>query len=221
VWAGVFTGSDYSVAMDTKVAVWLPRALVESALIVMSILLALALDEWQEDQEIEELIDRSMINFVNELNRNRSRVEDVSVYHQGVWQVLEKWSAAPEAASVIEFRNIMEAMQPVVLTSSAWQTAVATGALGRMDFALVSALSQTYNTQFRFDTRYNDVLLSLLTPISLRQENLDITIYNATRFVADVSSSELELSAYYSQSLQLLAAYTGEDAMEIGRPVLP
>ena len=56
--------------METKAAVWLPRALVDSALIVMSILLALALDEWQEDQEIEELIDRSLINFVNELNRN-------------------------------------------------------------------------------------------------------------------------------------------------------
>jgi len=43
----------------------LPRALVESVLIVMSILLALALDEWQEDKEIQELIDRSFTNYVN------------------------------------------------------------------------------------------------------------------------------------------------------------
>ena len=115
--------------MDANVRIWLPRALVESALIVGSILLALALDEWQEDQEIEELIDRSIVNFVNELNQNRSRIEDVSAYHNGVWQVLERWNGSEESASRLEFRNIMDAMQPVVLTSSAWQTAVATGAL--------------------------------------------------------------------------------------------
>ena len=193
--------------MEAQVRDWLPRALVESALIVLSILLALALDEWQEDQEIEELIDRSMVNFVNELNQNKSRIEDVSAYHQGVWQVLEGWNGSDETASIIEFRNIMDAMQPVVLTSSAWQTAVATGALGRMDFELLSALALTYNTQFRFDDRYNSMLQNLLTPYSLQEENLEITIYNATRFVADVSSSESELGAYYAQSLAMLSNY--------------
>ena len=193
--------------MEGEVRDWLPRALVESVLIVLSILLALTLDEWQEDQEIEELIDRSMVNFVNELNQNKSRVDDVSAYHQGVWHVLEGWSGNDETASVVEFRNIMDAMQPVVLTSSAWQTAVATGALGRMDFELVSALALTYNTQFRFDERYNSMLQNLLSPYSLHEENLEITIYNATRFVADVSSSESELGAYYAQSLTLLSDY--------------
>ena len=48
------------------------RALVESLLIVASILLALALDEWQEEQEIQELIDRSVTNFSNELMRNKT-----------------------------------------------------------------------------------------------------------------------------------------------------
>ena len=202
--------------MEAKVGVWLPRALVESALIVMSILLALALDEWQEDQEIEELIERSIVNFANELQQNKNRVEDVTVYHQGVYQVLERWNDAPQDASIFEFRNIMDAMQPVVLTSSAWQTAVATGALGRMDYELARALAQTYNTQFRFDERYNAMLQNLLTPVSLQEDNLEITIYNATRFVADVSSSELELGAYYAQSLSLLANYT--DVAALDRP---
>ena len=193
--------------MEAQVRDWLPRALVESALIVLSILLAVALDEWQEDQEIEELIDRSMVNFVNELNQNKSRIEDVSAYHQGVWQVLEGWNGSDETASIIEFRNIMDAMQPVVLTSSAWQTAVATGALGRMDFELLSALALTYNTQFRCDDRYNSMLQNLLTPYSLQEENLEITIYNATRFVADVSSSESELGAYFAQSRSMLSNY--------------
>ncbi len=196
--------------MTNKVGDWLPKALVESVLIVVSIMLALALDEWQEDQEIQELIDRSLINFSNELTRNKLRIEDVSAYHQGISQILAKRNNMPDATSIPEFRNIMDSMQPVVLTSSAWQTAVATGALGRMDFELVSALSLTYNTQLRFDENYNSRLQDLLAPNNLQTQNLDITIYNASRFVSDVTTSESELSGYYTATLELLSEYTPE-----------
>jgi hypothetical protein len=192
--------------MSPKVSEWLPRALVESVLIVVSILLALGLDEWQEDQEIQELIDRSITNFVNEVTQNRSRIDDVSAYHQGVQQILKQRSSNGGLAS-LDFRNIMEALQPVVLTSSAWQTAVATGALGRMDFELVSALTLTYNTQLRFDDNYRSVLRTLLTPNSMQQQNLELTTYNASRFVADVTAAESELSVYYEQTLNILEQY--------------
>ena len=192
--------------MSPKVGEWLPRALVESVLIVVSILLALGLDEWQEDQEIQELIDRSIVNFANELTQNRSRIEDVSAYHQGVRQILTQRSANG-GLETIEFRNIMEALQPIVLTSSAWQTAVATGALGRMEFELVSALTLTYNTQLRFDDNYRSVLRTLLTPNSLQKQNLELTSYNASRFVADVTAAESELSVYYQQTLNILEQY--------------
>jgi len=189
--------------MSPKVSDWLPRALVESVLIVVSILVALALDQWQEDQEIQELIDRSITNFVNEVTQNRSRIEDVGAYHRGVQQILKRRSANGGLGS-IEFRNIMEALQPIVLTSSAWETAVATGALGRMDFELVSALTLTYNTQQRFDDNYRSILRTLLTPNSLQKQNLELTTYNASRFVADVTAAESELSVYYQQTLNIL-----------------
>lgn len=182
----------------------LPKALIESVLIVMSILLALGLDQMQEDQEKQELIDRSLHNFANELSRNRATIEDVSLYHRGVWQVLDNRNNNQVGSSVVEFRNIMDAMQAVVLTRGAWETAVATGALGRMDFELVSALSLTYDAQSRFNDMYNSTLQSLLTPSNLSEQNIEITAHNAARFVADVTTRELELSAYYSQTLELL-----------------
>lgn len=190
--------------MSTSVGDWLPRAIVESALIVMSILLALGLDEWQEDQEIQELIDRSVGNFRNELRQNMNRIEDVSAYHKGVQQLLINRSMAQSSQSVSEFRSIMEAMQPIVLTSSAWDTAVATGALGRMDFELVSALTLTYNTQQRFDESFRGELRMLMAPTSLNDENLEVTTANATRFVTDISSREAELSVYYDQTLNMI-----------------
>ena len=197
--------------MEAKLASWLPRTIVESALIVISILLALALDEWQEDLEIQELIDRSIVNFQNELTQNKSRIEDIGVYHRGVLQVLKRRTFVSDSESLEEFRNIMEALQPIVLTSSAWETAVATGALGRMEYELVSALTLTYNTQQRFDDDYRSTLRLLLSPINLNKENLPITTYNAGRFVTDVTSAESELSVYYAQTLELIKQFEPEN----------
>jgi len=185
----------------------LSTALFESVLIVLSILLALWLDQRQDDSESLELVDRSISNFINELTRNRARVEDISIYHQAVGQILENRNNDEVTTTIVEFRNIMDSMQSVVLTSSAWETAVATGALGRMDYSLVSALSLTYNTQLRFDANYNSTLQSLLSPNNMTEQNLDVTVYNASRFVADISNSESQLSAYYAQTLELLAEY--------------
>ena len=197
--------------MEAKLASWLPRTIVESALIVISILLALTLDEWQEDLEIQELIDRSIVNFQNELTQNKSRIEDIGVYHRGVLQVLQRRTFVSDSESLEEFRNIMEALQPIVLTSSAWETAVATGALGRMEYELVSALTLTYNTQLRFDDDYRSTLRLLLSPINLNKENLPITTYNAGRFVTDVTSAESELSVYYAQTLELIKQFEPEN----------
>ena len=183
---------------------WLPRALVESVLIVLSILLALGLDEWQEDQEIAELIERSINNFTNEVHRNRSSIEDVSAYHQGVEQLLHNRRSSGGLNNVNEFRSVMDAMQPVVLTNSAWETAVATGVLGRMDFELVSALTLTYNTQQRFDEKYRNALRTLMSPNNLNSQNLKFTVVNATHLLADVTSNEAELSVYYDQILDML-----------------
>jgi hypothetical protein len=197
--------------MEAKLASWLPRTIVESALIVISILLALTLDEWQEDLEIQELIDRSIVNFQNELTQNKSRIEDIGVYHRGVLQVLQRRTFVSDSESLEEFRNVMEALQPIVLTSSAWETAVATGALGRMEYELVSALTLTYNTQLRFDDDYRSTLRLLLSPINLNKENLPITTYNAGRFVTDVTSAESELSVYYAQTLELIKQFEPEN----------
>jgi hypothetical protein len=90
------------------VSVWLSRSLVESLLIVVSIMGALALDEWQEDREIQELVDRSVASFAHELQQNHDRVEAVRPYHEGLHQILERRIDNGGVTSINEFRNIME-----------------------------------------------------------------------------------------------------------------
>ncbi len=111
---------------------WISRVLVESLLVVGSILLALALDEWNEDREFEDLANRSLVNFEREIQQNRLRVEDVSLFHAGLRDVLANMDASGTAVPTTTIRNIMEGFQPAILVSTAWETAVATGALGYM-----------------------------------------------------------------------------------------
>ena len=112
---------------------WISRVLVESVLVVGSILLALALDEWNEDLEFQDLADRSLANFEREIQQNRLRLEDVTLFHLGLRDVLANMDASGEAVPATTIRNIMEGFQPAILVSTAWETAVATGALGYMD----------------------------------------------------------------------------------------
>ena len=189
------------------VSVWLSRTVFESLLIVVSIMFALALDQWQEDREIQELVDRSVASFAHELQQNYARVEAVRPYHEGLHQILERRIDDGGVASINEFRNIMEALQPAVLLASAWQTSVATGVLSRMDYELVSALSLTYSTQFRFDEVSRNGNNALLAPMNLAEDRLEVSLSNAARFVADIATSEMELMAYYQQTLELIEEY--------------
>jgi hypothetical protein len=198
----------------TNVSVWLSRTLFESLLIVVSIMFALALDEWREDREIEELVNRSVASFAHELEQNYSRVEAVRPYHEGLHQILERRVDDEVVSSINEFRNLVDALQPAVLLASAWQTAVATGVLSRMDYELVSALSLTYSTQFRFDDVSRNGTNALLAPANLSEDRLEDTMSNASRFVGDIIRSESELIAYYQQTLELLEGYKRANGLD-------
>jgi len=185
-------------------------AVFESILVVLSILLALWLDERQNDQESQELAVRSLENFSIELAQNKSRVEFVSTTHQALGQLLEERSKTGEPTTIVEYRGYLDFMDSIALTSNAWDTAVAAGALTSLDYSLVAALSLTYNTQTRFDTTYNSTLQELLSPGNMTEQNLEITIYSLSRFATDMARSEIELGFYYEEALTRLAEYNTE-----------
>ena len=191
----------------TKMSEWLPRVVFESLLIVVSILLALTLDEWQDDLEIQELVDRSVQSFEQEVRQNKMRVEDVAPYHIGLQEILTRLDEGEGVKSLMEYRNIMEGFQATLLLRTAWDTSVATGALSRMDYELVAALSQTYDAQNRFNELYSIGRNAILTSARLNVENLDLSIYNAIRFMSEVTAAEAHLEAVYEVTLDLIQEY--------------
>ncbi len=50
---------------ERPTSVWLPQVMFESMLIIVSILVALGLDEWREDRQDAENIEHALSNFIS------------------------------------------------------------------------------------------------------------------------------------------------------------
>ena len=183
---------------------WLPRVMFESMLIVVSILFALYLDEWRDDRQDAENIEDALAYFVSEIQQNRARVEDAAPFNQGLRHVLSRRQEVHAIESVATFVNIFESYNPVVLQSTAWETAIATGALAKMDYKLVSALSLTYSLQNRYQQVSQNGMAQMTSPQNLSEEKLDLAVYNAIRYLDTVTGMETELGAVYAEAESVL-----------------
>lgn len=181
-------------------SVWLPRVIFESALITMSILLALGLDEWRENRQAEETIKQALSNFLSEIRQNKARVDDAAPFNKGLHDVIDRRYRDGGIDSMSSFIAIMDSYSPVVLQSTAWETALATGSLAKMDYGLVSALSLTYGLQSRYEQTNRGAMTRLTSPRTLSADTLDLAIYNSLQYLEDVTSMETELGIVYTEA---------------------
>jgi len=196
-------------------SVWLPRVIFESALITVSILLALGLDEWRENRQTEETIKQALSNFLSEIEQNKARVDDAAPFNQGLHDVIQRRYQDGDISSMSDFIAIMDSYSPVVLQSTAWETALATGSLAEMEYSLVSALSLTYGLQSRYELTNRGAMSRLTSPQVLTTDTLDLAIYNSLQYLGDVTGMETELGVVYTEAASVIEAswvsMTGEE----------
>ena len=185
---------------------WLPQVIIESILIVVSILVALGLDAWRENREDEEFVRTALSNFLIEIRQNQTRVEDAAPFNMGLRQVLNQHYTDEDISSVDEFVNMVEIYSPAALQSTAWDTALATGSLAKMEYNLVTALSMTYSLQNRYDTTSRSGMSELTSPQYLTDDNLKLAVYNSIRYLDEVTSMETELGVTYIEASLVIEA---------------
>jgi hypothetical protein len=103
-----------------------------------------------------------------------------------------------------DFIGIMDSYSPVVLQSTAWETALATGSLAKMDYGLVSALSLTYGLQSRYEQINRGAMSRLTSPQVLSPDTLDLAIYNSLQYLEDVTRMETELAVVYTEATSVI-----------------
>jgi hypothetical protein len=180
------------------------RLLLESGLIVGSILLAFALNGWWETHQDRKLAGHAVASFEKEIRQNRANLLDVMPYHLELHDLIAGLSAAGTVRTFEDVRGLegFDGFQPAFLTTTAWSTAIATGALNHLDYDLVSELSAVYTFQERF-TQYSDAR-HLLAPTAMADANIAATVFSAEIHLIDTVAGARDLVARYDRILELL-----------------
>jgi len=117
-------------------------------LIVLSVLLGLALNEWRQERSNRELADTALANCLREIEQNRGQLSSKLPIHREVFgrlrEIVMREDEMPGLPAVMAEVMPEEGLQLPVLRDVAWQTAQSTGALRHMDFDEVTGLSELY-----------------------------------------------------------------------------
>ena len=181
--------------------------LLDSALIVGSILLAFALNGWWEARQDRQLAEKALTSIEIELAQNRSNVLAVMPYHHRLHELIAGLSAAGSIRTFEDVRGLegFDGFQPAFVTTTAWSTAINTGALNHMDYELVNELSAVYAFQERF-ADYSD-FRHLLAPAAMADANIAATVFSAEIYLIDVLTGARELVDRYNGMLDRLQAH--------------
>lgn len=198
---------------------WLAEVIVQSIAVTVSILLALWVDQWKQRRAARDLATESMTNFVTEIRQNEARVDDILPYHEGLRSMLKQEEYTHSIHTQSEFQSAIgiDGLRPPSLLQTAWQTAIATGALTHLDYETVAALSLTYTLQDRFREDSRTGFQAVMQASDFGPGGGDIAVHSADNYLREVVNSENDLRATYAQAEKVLR----KKLKEMNVPVLP
>jgi hypothetical protein len=194
---------------------WAVRLAAESAVVIFSVLLALAVDEWRSNRALERQVEQTRGAFAEEIagNLEMLRAADYLPYHQAMWDHFKLLSKAyadrPTSVDSLQeegSRRFNTGVHPPPLRDAVWRSIAQSDLIRHMDAKEVFALTDVYNEQNDLAAAFRRMLDVWLEPTPYRHEPAyqrdDV---NVTRiFLADVVAAEGRLLAGYDSALALL-----------------
>ncbi|HVF72259.1 MAG TPA: hypothetical protein VM940_11690 [Chthoniobacterales bacterium] len=189
----------------SRTARWLPRALFESLFIVLSILLALAVNEWRDKQARITRVAEARASFANEIRANRDLLlsDPILAHHRKLQAEYRKLNedGSIEPGSVFD-----TGIHPAALRDAAWRSFSASGTLVDFAPADVILLSDIYRAQEDLE-KLNSSYIAVMrepradhqTPEYKRDLNRSLSMY-----FNDVVPMEEKLARQYESALEKL-----------------
>jgi hypothetical protein len=123
----------------------------ESVLIILSVLVGLALNDWRERRAERGRAAAAVANFRRELGENLVDLERRQPKHAAFAQRLREDAEQdrPSETAFSSFRRLLPpgGLDNAPLRDAAWETALSTGALRLLDYERAALLSETYLVQ--------------------------------------------------------------------------
>ena len=194
--------------------------LVEGVAIALSVGLAFAVQQWREDAQQDAARHEALVNFRDEIGRNRAAAAAAIPYHTGVRDRAQRLLLSAAADTL---RHMGDAMQVVgwrgpgapYLPRTAMLAAEATGAIGLLEFETAGAVADAYALQAFLDRTQQAFLTeggfnpAIYNPDAVREALWVLYMY----FDATAGGEETMLKVY-DRALVRIAADLGEAAPE-------
>lgn len=121
----------------------LPEILIEAASVVIALLLALALNGWNEDRQMRERANTAREAILAELRGNRQEIEEA---RPKLKEIVDRLSvAAGDNAPVVHELQVNLGIS--LLSAAAWHAALATQASQEIDFSWMTRIAKVYELQ--------------------------------------------------------------------------
>ncbi|HEX8212739.1 MAG TPA: hypothetical protein VF584_21365 [Longimicrobium sp.] len=188
---------------------WSARLAAEGLLIVLSVVLGLALNEWRQKQADRQLARTVLANFRREITQNLRILEKVQPGHAELARRLAAASARPRpepnAFAVIMAEMPRGGLGGEPLHEAAWETASSTGALRLLDYATASRISEVYVVQrFFMEGTTQRTITSLLAPANFEPGAKQVMLQAQHMALNEFSTQEAYLINVYRRTLKAL-----------------
>ncbi|WP_164929175.1 hypothetical protein [Gloeobacter violaceus] len=197
----------------------LPVLLVEIFSIVVSILLALGIDELRENAKNRQLVDKALKNIRKEVLNNRKNLQKDFVAHEALLSGLNKLvdlnatkvdSDKLLSPKVVTLKELVDTLNDkkvrglpyTEFDSIAWRTAQASQAVAHMDYETRLLVANVYETQEKALDFRNRCGSNLVNQYALGQKNLYYSIFAAIPYCNNFVSNERQLLKYSNNLLE-------------------
>jgi hypothetical protein len=137
--------------MDRDRSAWLPRAAVESVLIIFSVLLALGLNEWRAESAQRARVAQALDAIRSELEENRRLVAEARAYHTALaasfGQAAKAGAEAPDLDAMTQ-----GLLAPAQVLRAAWESLRHADLAVRVPYDTFLRLSNAYGRQADYET---------------------------------------------------------------------
>ncbi|HEX8243742.1 MAG TPA: hypothetical protein VF541_09610 [Longimicrobium sp.] len=193
----------------TWIVAKIPELVLQCVLIIISIVLGLAVNKRIEERSDHDRKVALLTSFEQEIADNLAQLQSDVDDRKDLHATLVALSSTGELRTAEVFYDSvgLKGFRPVALRTTAWQTAVTTGALRLLDDdSIASVLSRTYTQQAEYERAGESRMPEFLRTGMAPQGPVPAMVRAAERYLEDESDAGDELAAVYRYALTRIAA---------------
>ncbi|HVF70157.1 MAG TPA: hypothetical protein VM940_00985 [Chthoniobacterales bacterium] len=189
---------------------WLVRAVFEAALIVVSIVVALGVNEWRDRRELETQVRHARVSFTREIEANRALLlsEETGLpNHERLLERYREVSAKP-MLSAADLQPIYDEFPHGVailrLRDAVWRSLSGSDLIRRLDQSELFLLAEIYRQQEEIDD-FNRAMYAAWRQVDSAAESpgyIKDNVRSTRAYLADMIGAEQRLRKLYERAAE-------------------